>query len=135
MKNLAEKTLADYKGTENILVVEDEEMTRNMVVEILQELGYTVLDAPNAEAAIEISDAFDGDIQLLLSDVIMPLMNGKQLFNQLAMSRPTMKVLFMSGYTDNMLAPYGILDDNIHFLQKPFSVKVLTQKVRETLDS
>ncbi|OIO59266.1 MAG: hypothetical protein AUJ47_10790 [Candidatus Marinimicrobia bacterium CG1_02_48_14] len=133
--NQTEKTFADYKGTENVLVVEDEEMTRNMVTEILEGLGYTVLNAPNAETAIEISDDFEDDIHLLLSDVIMPLMNGKQLSNQLAMSRPTMKVLFMSGYTDNMLAPYGILEENIHFLQKPFSVKILTQKVRETLDS
>lgn len=135
MRNLSDEMMTESSGTENILVVEDEEMTRSMIVEILQELGYAVLDAPNAETAIEISDAYDDDIQLLLTDVIMPLMNGKQLYNQLAMSRPTMKVLFMSGYTDNMLAPYGILEDNIHFLQKPFSVKTLTQKVRETLDS
>lgn len=117
-----------------ILVVEDEDLARGLVVEILTQQNYHVLSAPDAESALTMSDEFDGDIALLLTDVIMPRMNGKELYRQMSISYPTLKVLYMSGYTNNLIAPYGILEEGTHFLQKPFSVKELTQKVRDLLD-
>ncbi|MCF7801801.1 MAG: response regulator [Candidatus Marinimicrobia bacterium] len=122
-------------GTETILVVEDEELARGLVVEILTKQGYNILDAPDAEAALNLSEEFDGDIELLLTDVIMPRMNGKELYRKMCISHPTIKVLYMSGYTDNLITPYGILEAGTHFLQKPFTVKGLAQKVRDVLDS
>ncbi|MCF7797592.1 MAG: response regulator [Lentisphaeria bacterium] len=130
-----EQSNAIPRGTETILVVEDEELARGLVVEILTKQGYYILNAPDAEAALKMSEDFEGDIDLLLTDVIMPRMNGKQLYRQMAISYPTLKVLYMSGYTDNLIAPYGILESGTHFLQKPFTVKGLAEKVRSVLDS
>ncbi len=118
-----------------ILVVEDEEMTRNLVIEILTDQDYKILEAASGEAALNLSDTFDGEIDLLLTDVIMPKMNGKELFSQLTMSRPALKVLYMSGYTDNMIAHYGIMEKGIPFMHKPFSIQKLASKVKEALDS
>ena len=118
-----------------ILVVEDEEMTRNLVIEILAEHDYKILEAPSGEAALNLSDAFDKEIDLLLTDVIMPKMNGKELYGQLTMSRPALKVLYMSGYTDNMITLYGIMEKGIHCIHKPFSVHKLVRKVKDVLDS
>lgn len=131
-----EKKIDDAKGgSETILVVEDEVMARELVRDILIRQGYAVLTAENAEAALTLSDATEDDIDLLVTDVIMPGMNGKVLYEKLAQSRPLIKVLFMSGYTDNMISPFGILDEDLHFLQKPFAIHDLTTKVREALDN
>lgn len=121
-------------GTETILVVEDETLARGLVLEILTKQGYKVLDAPDAESALKIGEDFPDDIDLLLTDVIMPRLNGVELYRQMRISHPTIKVLYMSGYTDNLIAPYGILEEGTHFLQKPFTVKGLAQKVRYVLD-
>ncbi|MCF7797370.1 MAG: PAS domain S-box protein [Lentisphaeria bacterium] len=120
-------------GNETILVVEDEVMARELVRDILVHQGYKVLTAENAEEALTLSDATDNEIDLLVTDVIMPGMNGKVLYEKLSQSRPLIKVLFMSGYTDNMISPFGVLDEEIHFLQKPFAIHDLTTKVREAL--
>lgn len=122
-------------GGETILVVEDENLARGLVVEILTKQGYNVLHAPDAETALTLADDFEEDIQLLLTDVIMPRMNGKELYRQMAISYPALSVLYMSGYTDDLIAPYGILEAGTHFLQKPFTVQGLAEKVREVLDS
>ncbi|MCF7801627.1 MAG: PAS domain S-box protein, partial [Candidatus Marinimicrobia bacterium] len=131
-----EKKIDDAKGgNETILVVEDEVMARELVRDILLHQGYAVLTAENAEAALTLSDATNDEIDLLVTDVIMPGMNGKVLYEKLAQSRPLIKVLFMSGYTDNMISPFGILDEDLHFLQKPFAIHDLTTKVREALET
>jgi PAS domain S-box-containing protein len=122
-------------GEETILVVEDEEPVRNLVVEILRINGYNVLSASNPVEAITLSEEYAGQIDLLLSDVIMPQMNGKELYHRLAFCRPDIKILYMSGYTGDTVLSYGIMDVGLQFLQKPFTLQALTQKVRQVLDS
>jgi len=114
------------EGSETVLVVEDEEIVRNLAKQILRLHGYSVLEAANGGAALRICEHHNGPIQLLLSDVIMPEMGGVELSTRLSSIRPDMKILFMSGYTENV-----VLDN---FLQKPFSHHDLVSKVREVLD-
>jgi len=121
-------------GSETILVVEDNEMTRNLACRILGRHGYTVLTAANGREALEMSGAHVGALHLLLTDVIMPDMNGKELFKQLQMGHPRLEVLFMSGYTSNVIAHHGVLEEGVQFIQKPFEVKALAAKVRQILD-
>ncbi|MFH0787084.1 MAG: PAS domain S-box protein [Pseudomonadota bacterium] len=120
-------------GLETVLVVEDEESVRNLVVTVLKRFGYTVLTAEDGQKALEIFQGQEGSIDLLLTDVIMPLMNGKELAELLEGLQPDLKVLFMSGYTDNAIVHHGILDKGIAFIQKPFPPEDLARKVREVL--
>jgi PAS domain S-box-containing protein len=122
-------------GTETVLVVEDEEELRDIVVRTLDEAGYTVLNAADGDEALKVSAGHAGDIQLLLTDVVMPRMNGWVLAQQLKKTRPALKVLYMSGYTDDVIVRHGELDPGIPFLGKPFTAENLMQKVREVLDS
>jgi CheY-like chemotaxis protein len=126
------KTLA--RGTETILVVEDEEALRKVAVRTLESAGYTVLTAADGEGALLAHAQHPGAIQLLLTDVVMPRMSGKKLAQELSGLRPALKVLYMSGYTDNAIVHHGVLDAGTHFLGKPFSAADLTRKVREVLD-
>ena len=121
-------------GTETILLVEDNKEVSNLAKKILIKHGYTVLQAPNSSHAINMLKSHTSPIDLLVTDVIMPGMNGKELFNTLKSVNPQLKVLYMSGYTNNVIAHHGVLDPGIHFVQKPFSVHSLLTKVRETLD-
>lgn len=123
----------EHKG-ETILVVEDEEIVRDLTCEILQRHGYKILSAGTGERAIEISEEFDGEIHLLLTDVVMPKLNGRELYDCLHKSRPSLAVLYMSGYTGNVIANHGILDADMNFLEKPFCTRALTDKVRSVLD-
>jgi PAS domain S-box-containing protein len=123
------------QGKEVVLLVEDEPQVRCIVKEILQLQGYTILEAKDGEEAIEISENYSGSIQLMLTDVIMPRMNGRELFEQLRSLRPEMKVLYMSGYTEGVIARHGTLEEGTTLIQKPFSFEDLTRKVRECLDS
>jgi PAS domain S-box-containing protein len=120
-------------GTETILLAEDEEMVRNLAREILTMHGYTVLAAANSEEALFICRQHQGPIQLLLTDVVMPGMSGKELAEQVARLRPDMRVLYMSGYTDQAIVHHGILDGDIAFLGKPFTPDALVLKVVEAL--
>ncbi|MBI5569138.1 MAG: PAS domain S-box protein [Desulfomonile tiedjei] len=122
------------QGTETILLVEDEEMVRQVAHEALEVLGYVLLPARDAEEAQRISAGHKGRIHLLLTDVVLPKMDGKTLFERLAPSRPDMKVLFVSGYTENFIVHHGVLDRGVHFIQKPFTLDGLARKVREVLD-
>jgi PAS domain S-box-containing protein len=122
------------KGTETILLVEDEEVVRQMASEILKETGYDVLEAKDGEEALRVAEKFKGQIHLLLTDVVMPLMSGRQLAEQLMPKRPGMKVLYMSGYTDDAIVHHGVLGQGTHFIGKPFSVDALSRKIREILD-
>jgi two-component system cell cycle sensor histidine kinase/response regulator CckA len=97
--------------------------------------GYTVLEAANGEEALRVAREHGGDkIHLLLTDVVMPQMGGKELADQLKLLIPEIKILYTSGYTDNAIVHHGVLDPGTHFLQKPFSPKMLSRKVREVLD-
>jgi CheY-like chemotaxis protein len=121
-------------GSETILVVEDEEVVRKLTVRILQEQGYRVLEGGQGIDAFSIADEHEGQIHLLLTDVVMPKMSGKELAGRIASLRPGIKVLYMSGYTDNAIAHHGILAKGMNFIQKPFAVDGLVRKVREVLD-
>ncbi len=121
-------------GSETVLLVEDNESVRNLALSILRRQGYTVLAAENGRAALALLDRHDGQVDLLLTDVVMPEMNGRQLFEALSGSHPRIKVLYMSGYTDDVIAHRGVMDPGVAFIQKPFSLKALAAKVREVLD-
>ncbi len=121
-------------GSETILLVEDEEQVRILAREILIAHGYSVLDARDPDEALSISRERRGSIDLLVTDVVMPQMNGRLLSDRLRSERPDMEVLFMSGYTDNAIDPGGILDPGVAFLQKPITPLALTRMVRQLLD-
>jgi PAS domain S-box-containing protein len=122
-------------GHETILLVEDEENLRRLARQSLENQGYSVIDAPDGGAAIQISQAHKGPIHLLLTDVIMPGMNGRELANKVVPTRPEMRVLYMSGYTENHIGHNGTLDEGITLLQKPFTLPALKAKVREMFDT
>ncbi len=128
------RSVRPARGTETLLLVEDDERVRFVVGEILRSDGYTVLDASNAHAALELCAGFSGRIGLLISDVIMPGMNGKQLAEHLLAQRPELRVLYMSGYTDHALDTEQGLAPGAAFLQKPISPNLLVRVVREILD-
>jgi len=101
---------------------------------ILQASGYTVLEAGRPHEALEVSKKFEGPIHLLFTDVVMPQMSGREVAERISAARPSTKVLYMSGYTDNAIAHHGVLDPGVPFLQKPFTPQALAHKVREVLD-
>ena len=122
-------------GTETVLVVEDEGAILELARESLEQLGYTVLAAGSPEEAIRSSETHAGPIHLLLTDVVMPQMNGRQLSERLIASRPQLKCLYMSGYTADVMGHRRILDEEMKFIAKPFSLAVLAEKIREVMDS
>ena len=125
----------DLRGKETILVVEDEAQVRNMAATALKNYGYNVLEAPTVEAAMDLAENHPGFIDLLITDVIMPSMDGKQLQNRIARLRPGMETLFMSGYASDTIIRKGVLEKGIHFIQKPFAITELARKVRQILDT
>ena len=122
------------QGTETILLVEDNDAVRATVHDILKEHGYHVILAADGKTAIE-SATVGVSIDMLLTDVIMPDMNGRELFSIISEQFPSVKVLYMSGYTDNIIVRHGVLEEGIQFIQKPFSSYAILQKVRAVLDS
>ena len=123
-----------FSGSETIITVEDNETVRDMTVAMLNRQGYTVFSASNGTEALEIIDSQKCSVDLLLTDVVMPDMNGKELYSKLSKKCPDVKVLYMSGYTDNVIAHRGVLDEGIHFIQKPFSIQGLSIKIREAMN-
>lgn len=121
-------------GTETVLLVEDEEMVRNMTREILLESGYHVLEAKHGQEAMTIAEQHRGPIHLMLSDVVMPQISGRELAEHLAPLRTEMKVLYMSGYTDDAIVHHGVLDEGVAFIEKPFTPHALAYKVRTVLN-
>jgi two-component system cell cycle sensor histidine kinase/response regulator CckA len=125
----------ERSGTETLLIVENEGAIRNLLQMALRKSGYTVLVAESGREALEIVRAHAGAIHLLITDVVMPDMSGPELVGQLVTIRPETQTLFMSGYMDQALGEHGILPTNVNFIQKPFSPKVIAQKVRDILDA
>jgi two-component system cell cycle sensor histidine kinase/response regulator CckA len=123
------------RGSETILLVEDEELVRAVVLQTLEGHGYTVLVAENGEEALHLCERRDTSIDLVLTDVVMPKMGGPALAERLATMRPALKVLFMSGYTDRAVARQGLLSAGATYLQKPFTPESLLRKVREVLEA
>ena len=132
--SVVEKLGRMAQGKETILLVEDDEVVRNLVSEVLDNEGYRLLEAANGVAALSICAQYEERIHLLLTDVIMPEMSGRDLADRLVPQHPEMKVLFMSGYTDDVIADHGVLDAGTAFIQKPFAPDVLARKVRDVLD-
>jgi len=122
------------EGTETILVVEDESELRKVIVETLEMYGYTVLEAIHSANGLSISREYDGQIDLLLTDVVMPEINGKELATRITSERPDITVLYMSGYTDDVIAQYDIIKKGVRFLQKPFTPMDLGYKIRSVLE-
>jgi two-component system, cell cycle sensor histidine kinase and response regulator CckA len=122
-------------GTETVLLVEDEAVVRDLLREVLETSGYALLEAHDGVYALELAASHPGTIDLLLTDVVMPKMSGRELAERFRAQRPGMKVLYTSGYTDGVIAESGVLEPGTEFLQKPFSFAELTQKVRSVLDS
>jgi CheY-like chemotaxis protein len=119
------------RGTETVLVVEDVASVRAVTREMLSRFGYKVLEAADGPTALQLAEAYAEPIHLLLTDVVMPEMNGRDLAQRIGTARPATKVLFMSGYTDDAVVRHGILRDGIAYLQKPFTPRSLAKKVRE----
>jgi PAS domain S-box-containing protein len=123
------------RGEETLLLVEDEEDVRNLARDVLVESGYTVLAVTGADEAVRICEEHDGPISLLLSDVVMPKVSGPQLAARLLDLRPDLRVLYMSGYTDEAIVHHGVLEPGTMFIEKPFTPESLSGKVRDVLDT
>jgi CheY-like chemotaxis protein len=135
-EELKEKAITGelLRGSETILVVEDEEDVRKLAVRILERQGYKVLEASEGLGAFLIVEEYEDSIHLLVTDVVMPKISGRELVDRMAEVRPEIKVLYMSGYTDNAITHHGILEKGMNYLQKPFTMEGLARKVREVLD-
>jgi CheY-like chemotaxis protein len=122
-------------GNETVLLVEDDAAVLKLTTKMLGTLGYTVLSADSPEQVLDLTKQHGHEIQLFLTDVIMPQVNGRDLADSLLARCPHVKVLYMSGYTADVIAPYGILNDGVHFIQKPFTMDSMAAKIRSVLDS
>lgn len=127
--------MSTYHGTETILLAEDEAKVRELAKRVLTQAGYTILAAADGAEAAKIAKAKNGPIDLLLTDVIMPGMSGRELADMVRPIRSDLKVLYISGYTDSAISRHGVLDDGVAFLQKPFSPTDIVRKVRQVLDA
>jgi PAS domain S-box-containing protein len=134
-KPLVERgSVAPAGGNETILLVEDDEGVRGLICAVLKAAGYNVLEAATGSEALHICDRYHGPLHLIITDVVMPQMSGRELVGRLSALRPETKVLFISGYTDDAVVHHGVIEAGTSFLQKPFTPQALARKVRETLD-
>jgi CheY-like chemotaxis protein len=123
------------RGTETILLVEDEDGVRTLIRQILERQGYHILETSGAGEALQQCENHAGPIHLLLSDVVLTQTNGRELAQRLLLIRPDMKVLFMSGYSEDAIVHHGVLEEGTEFIQKPFVTEALVRKVRDILDA
>jgi len=123
------------RGQETILVVEDQEEVRHLTVQVLQDLGYTMLEASNGQEALRILQAASSRVDLVLTDVIMPEMSGSELLAQLRLTWPNLRALYISGYPADELTHHGVLGERVGFIPKPFGPEALAQGVRQALDN
>lgn len=123
------------RGTKTVLLTEDETGVRTLIRRLLKANGYTVLEAADGAAAIRVFEAHADRIDLLITDVVMPRMGGRELTDELVKRNPGIKVLYLSGYTNDAVVHYGVYHDQTHFLQKPFNPAALATKVREVLNT
>jgi signal transduction histidine kinase/CheY-like chemotaxis protein len=121
-------------GIETILLVEDDEVVRKMTKEVLETVGYKVFAPTDCDEAIDVCQKYNGAIHLLLTDVVMPKLSGRELAKQLLLMRPELKVLYMSGYTDDKTGHHSVFDEGVKLIQKPYTIDILTHEVREALD-
>jgi CheY-like chemotaxis protein len=124
---------AGRDAAETLLLVEDETQVRELETKMLTQFGYAVLTAANGHEALDVSRNHPGEISLLVTDVVMPIMSGRQVADTLVASRPGLKVLYLSGYTENTIGDHGVLDSGVNFLSKPFTHQALALKIREIL--
>ncbi|MFP4035118.1 MAG: PAS domain S-box protein [Desulfovermiculus sp.] len=124
----------DLRGQETVLVVEDDDMVQELTVKVLQDSGYNVLCASSGAECLELLSKYRHSLDLLLTDVVIPDMDGKTLYDQVVQSFPALKVIYMSGYTKAFISQHGVLDEGVAFIQKPFSVQDLCARVRGVLD-
>jgi CheY-like chemotaxis protein len=122
-------------GDETILLVEDDPLVRELACRVLEQLGYHVLAHGDGEAALQAAGQYDGRIHALVTDVVMPRMNGAQLSARLVATRPDVRTLFASGYTDNTIVQHGLVEPGVHFIAKPYTPQALAAKGREVLDA
>jgi CheY-like chemotaxis protein len=131
---LAAVAASASRGSETVLLAEDDSSVRRLAKLLLERSGYRVMEAGDSQQAVQVASEYPERIHLLLSDVIMPDMGGAPLIDQLRETRPDLRVLYMSGYTDDAIVHHGVLDEGTAFLQKPFTPLALAKKVREVLD-
>ena len=129
----AKTVSAETGGSETVLLVEDEESVRQLVRETLESKGYIVMEAGNGEEGLKIADSHNGPIHMMITDVVMPGISGRELAKRLMQVRPETKILYLSGYTEDAIVHQGVLETGTAFLQKPFTLQTLSRKVREVL--
>ncbi len=126
--------LSNRRNNETIMVVEDSDLIRELICRVLKKLGYQVIESSGAETCFDLAKRHAGPIHLLLTDVVMPNMNGKEVYEELRLLRPQIKVIFMSGYARDVIAHHGVLDQGTQYLAKPFTLQQLEEKIRTVLD-
>jgi CheY-like chemotaxis protein len=127
--------LEKLEGTETILLVEDEANVRELISQYLREMGHSVVEAGDGAEALELARRYHGPLHMLVTDMVMPKMSGRELADRLLELNPQLKVLFISGYTSDTAARHGILEGEMAFLQKPFGLRDLARKIREVLST
>jgi two-component system, cell cycle sensor histidine kinase and response regulator CckA len=127
------RSLDRLRGSETILLVEDEESVRRMALTILTNLGYRTIEARSGEEALMLAEKHRGKIDLLMTDIVMPGMNGRELSEQLAALCPALKTLFTSGYTEDVIVRHGVIESGLNFIGKPYSLRALAEKIREVV--
>jgi CheY-like chemotaxis protein len=128
-----ESPVALARGTETVLLVEDATAVRSVIRQVLERRGYAVLDAADGQLALEVAARHHGPIDLVITDLVMPALGGRELAEQLRRVRPTIRILYTSGYTDDAIVKSGVLEAEFVFMQKPFTPETLASKVREAL--
>ncbi len=136
LESITERAVEEQlpRGNETILIVEDDEEVRKLAARILEKQGYTILESPNGDEALHACEMYKNSIHLMLADIVMPGMSGSELGRLLKPRYPEIKILYMSGYTDDAIVHHGILERGVHYIQKPFTMEGLARKVREVLD-